>query len=101
MSPNRPDVSHLHFKVLVQLEKWDDAESELSAIEERGDALAVYLKGFMLKKKHLDQEACKLFQAAIDAGISSIPVYRDYADCLYRCGRFSDAKKNIELAPET
>jgi tetratricopeptide (TPR) repeat protein len=100
MDPSRKAAKVLHFKSLVQLEKWKEAESKLAEIEKSGDRNTFYLKGFMLRKKHLFRQAIDAFESALLAGDHSYSVHRDYADCLYRCHRYEDALNKIEWVLE-
>lgn len=100
MDKNRPDVREIHFKSLVQLEQWNKSQKKLDEIYQKGDFNRFYLKGFMLRKMHKHDEAIEAFQAALDSGNHSYPVYRDYADCLYRCSRYSEAFEKIKWVLE-
>jgi tetratricopeptide (TPR) repeat protein len=100
MGANRQDVRSICFKALVQLEKWQEAESQLEKIEGKYDRQAFYLKGFMLRKRQRFAEAIKAFESALAAGDRSFSVHRDYAECLYREGRFREAFEKIKWALE-
>jgi len=96
MDSARPDVRGIYFKSLVQLEHWKDAEKKLEQIGQHGDRHYYYLKGFLLRKRHRYLEAIKAFQSALDCGDHTYPVYRDYADCLYREARYDEAAEKLQ-----
>ncbi len=98
MDPQSPKLRAIHFKSLVQLERWKDAEDKLQEVQAKGDRGALYLKGFMLRRRRRYPEAIHAFEAAMQVGDTSISVYRDYADCLYRTKRFDEALANIRFA---
>lgn len=95
MDPKRKEPRQIHFKALVQLGRWDEAAAKLTEIEKTRDRTHFYLKGFLLKKKEQPKEAIQAFESAIKSGDRGNAVYRDYADCLYRCDRFDEAIKSI------
>lgn len=96
MDPQRKDVSVLHFKALVQMEKWEEAESQLAKIRTSGHPHALYLKGFMLRRRGMYEKAVETFESALKSGDYSYPVHRDLADCLHRCERYSEAYEKIK-----
>jgi tetratricopeptide (TPR) repeat protein len=96
MAPDRAETAVLRFKSLVQLERWNDAEGQLRGLERMTYPRVHYLRGFMLRKRRRYVDACKAFQSALDTGDLSHPVYRDYADCLHRCGRYDEAMEKIQ-----
>ena len=69
-------------------------------IEKSSDRTQFYLKGFLLRKQGRHFEAISSFESALSSGDKSVAVYRDYAESLYRCGRFSDALNAINVALE-
>lgn len=98
MDPRRQDAEEIAVRALVQLERWDEAAAQLRRLEANGFRRVFYLKGFMLRRQQKHTEALREFEAALAAGDRSVSVYRDYADCLYRCGRYEEALKNIRFA---
>ncbi len=97
MDPRRRDVWAIHFKALVKLEWWVEAQQVLRDIEAKRDRIAYYLKGFMLRRRGKHQEACGAFESALRAGDKANAVYRDYADSLYRLGRFKKAAEMVKV----
>jgi tetratricopeptide (TPR) repeat protein len=97
MAPAIKEIRARIFRSLVQLERYEEAEKKLAEIFQKGDKDAFYLKGFMLKKQRHYKEAIKAFQSAIDVGDKGIPVYRDYADCLWMIKKYDDALKMIKI----
>ena len=97
MDPRRKDAWAIHFKALVQLERWPEAEAVLKEIETRRDRIAYYLKGFMLRKRGMHREACRAFESALRTGDKANAVYRDYADSLYRLGDFKKAAEMVKV----
>lgn len=96
MGADKPDIRAIHFKALVQLERWEDAGKQLKNIEHKHDRQAFYLKGFMLRKRQRFAEAIKAFESALAAGDHSFSVHRDYAECLYREQRYKEAFEKIK-----
>jgi len=97
MDPRRRDAWAIHFKALVQLERWDEAKTVLSNIEAKRDRIAYYLKGFMLRRQSKHKDACNAFKSALRSGDKANSVYRDYADSLYRLGEFEEAEKMVKI----
>jgi tetratricopeptide (TPR) repeat protein len=97
MDPHRREARAIHFKALVQLERWPEAEAVLQNIEAKRDRFAYYLKGFMLRKRGRHREACRAFQSALRTGDKANAVYRDYADSLYRLGDFKTATEMVRV----
>ncbi len=97
MDPRRRDAWSIHFKALVQLERWDDAERVLRDIEGKRDRISYYLKGFMLRRRGKHNDACGSFESALRSGDRANSVYRDYADSLYRLGRFDEAAEKVKV----
>jgi len=100
MDPRRRDAWAIHFKALVQLERWDEAEGVLRDIEAKRDRIAYYLKGFMLRRRGKHRDACRAFESALRAGDKANAVYRDYADSLYRLGEFEKAAEKVKVVLE-
>ena len=100
MDPRRRNARAIHFKSLVQLERWDEAEDVLGNIEAKRDKLAFYLKGFMLRRRGEHKKACQSFEAALRSGDKANAVYRDYADSLYRLGEFEKAEDKVKVVSE-
>jgi tetratricopeptide (TPR) repeat protein len=98
MGVSPSEIRAIKFKSLVQLEQWGNSMSVLQEINRNGDRQALYLKGFMLRKQRKYAEAIPAFEDAIASGDKGIPVYRDLADCLWRCHHYQEAMENIELA---
>lgn len=96
----RWDVRSIRFKALVQQAQWEEAEIALTEIERAGDRQFFYLKGFMLRKMRKHTDAIKAFQSALDIGDRSNAVYRDYAECLYRCGHLKEAINKLNMVLE-
>lgn len=97
MDPRRRDARAIHFKALVQLERWDEAERVLRDIEGKRDRISYYLKGFMLRRRGKHNDACRAFESALRSGDRANAVYRDYADSLYRLGRFDEAAEKVKV----
>jgi tetratricopeptide (TPR) repeat protein len=97
MDPRRRDAWSIHFKALVQLERWDEAERVLRDIEGKRDRISYYLKGFMLRRRGKHADACRAFESALRSGDRANAVYRDYADSLYRLGRFDEAAEKVRV----
>jgi tetratricopeptide (TPR) repeat protein len=95
MDKKRKEPRQIHFKALVQLGRWEEATAKLAEIEKTRDRTHFYLKGFLHKKREQHNDAIRAFESAIKSGDRGNAVYRDYADCLYRCDRFDDAIKSI------
>lgn len=96
MDPQRKQLRAIHFKSFVQLERWPEAQAILDIIDKSGDRMTHYLRGFLLRKRKQYREAILAFQAALDTGDHSYAVYRDYADCLYRCKKYKEAFEKIQ-----
>ena len=96
MAPDRRELREVEFRALVQLERWEEAERGLREIEATGDKRRFYLAGFLLRRRRRYEEAIKAFASALAVGDRSLSVYRDYADSLYRVGRFPEAFTNIK-----
>ena len=103
LDSRRADVRAIRFKSLVQLGKRAEAELALSEINQKGDRQYFYLKGFMLRKENKHKDAIKAFESALAIGDRNYAVLRDYAECLYRCGRLQEAvdKLNEVLKKDT
>lgn len=97
MDPRRRDAWSIHFKSLVQLERWDEADRVLRDIEGKRDRISYYLKGFMLRRRGKHNDACRAFESALRSGDRANAVYRDYADSLYRLGRFDEAAEKVKV----
>lgn len=97
MDPRRREAWAIHFKALVQLERWPEAESVLQSIEAKRDRIAYYLKGFMLRRHNKHGDACRAFESALRTGDKANAVYRDYADSLYRLGNFEKAAAMVRV----
>jgi len=97
MDPRRRDAWSIHFKALVQLERWDEAERVLRDIEAKRDRISYYLKGFMLRRRGKHTDACRAFESALRSHDRANAVYRDYADSLYRLGRFEEAAEKVKI----
>ncbi len=95
--PNQ-DLDELIFKCLVRLENWSEVEAKLEELKDRGSRNYHYLKGFMFRLRRKFQEAVECFKTAENLGQRSLALARDYADCLHRIGRDSDAMTRIEAA---
>ena len=100
MDPRRRDAWAIHFKALVQLERWDEANGVLREIETKRDRIAYYLKGFMLRRRGKHHDACRAFESALRSGDKANAVYRDYADSLYRLGEFEKAAEKVKIVLE-
>lgn len=96
MDYTRHDIRAILYKSLVQSERWEEAESELKIIEESGNWNFPYLKGFMLKKKSKYTEAIKYFEISLHSGNRGYNVYRDYGECLHKCGRNKEALRVVK-----
>lgn len=91
------------FKVLVRQETTQNqavSEKEennlLDDLRTAHDKSVYYLEGFRLLKRRQYQEAIKRFLLAIESGDSSIPTYRDLAECYYQTNQIEEAQKKIE-----
>jgi Tfp pilus assembly protein PilF len=96
MDSTRQDIRAILFKSLVQSERWEEAEKELIIIEESGNWSFPYLKGFMLKKRKKYAEAIKFFEISLNSGNHAYSVYRDYGECLHRCGKNKEALRVVK-----
>ena len=96
MAPENENVKIIYFKTLVQLEKWSDAEKMLNELFDTRVKTAYYLKGFMQKKRRDYKSAIESFELALKIGDTSYSVYRDYADCLFRVGKYKKALDTIK-----
>ena len=92
---SRVEAKRIKLKSLIQLEHWQEAEDILADLSGVKDFF--YLEGFLLKKKKNYALACKSFEKALETGDNASPVYRDYADVLYRLRNYSDAEKNLNI----
>ncbi|MCX6008050.1 MAG: hypothetical protein NTZ34_12440, partial [Chloroflexi bacterium] len=87
-------------KAYVRKERWDEAEREIRTLAQRGVRARFYCKGFLeWKHGHLEL-AVDAFRSALDAGDTSISVYRDLAHCLFRSAHIDQAKQVLKKAPE-
>src|SRR5271165_1815878 len=98
MDARSQEVRELRFKTLVRLERFKDAEGELTALKNSGPRKFYYLKGFFHRMQRQFKEAVESFKAAEAAGNYSQPLLRDYAECLHRLGKDQDALEKIEVA---
>lgn len=81
----------IRFKALVKLERWVDAEETLAKVKRVGGRHYFYLSGFLAKARKRIDQAAEMFQLALDTGDRSIPVYRDFADCWFRKGKYKES----------
>ena len=96
MGAKSPDVRAIHFKALVRLERWDDAVAKLKGMEVAGDPQCLYLKGFMLRRRRQFEPARQAYEEALRSGDNSVALHRDYADCLHRLRRYSEAMSQVK-----
>ena len=98
MDPSSTEIRELYFKTLVRLEEWARADSKLAEIRESGFRNYYYLKGFYHQKRHEYKLAIEAFSSAELAGVNSLALNRDFAECLFRDGQEREALKRIEAA---
>lgn len=91
------------FKVLVRQETTNsraeatkEEDNLLNDLRTGHDKNVYYLEGFRLLKRRKYEEAIKRFCLAIESGDTSIPTYRDLAECYYQTNQVNEAQKKIE-----
>lgn len=91
------------FKVLVRQETTRNirnvAEEEdqiLESLRKARDKGVFYLEGFRLLKRRRYEQAIQKFRLAIQSGDTSIPTYRDLAECYYQTNQIEEARKEID-----
>ncbi len=92
------------FKVLVRQETphncaiaTEEENTLLSDLRIEHDKNVYYLEGFRLLKRHKYYDAIEKFRLAIISGDTSIPTYRDLAECYYQTNQVDLAQKEIEV----
>jgi len=98
MDPKSHGIRELHFRALVRLEQWELARAKLTQIQNSGSQNYYYLKGFFHRTRREYTEAIAAFKSAELIGQNHLPLIRDYAECLHRCGDNAEALKRIEAA---
>jgi predicted Zn-dependent protease len=98
MDSSSPEIRELYFKTLVRLEEWARADDKLDEIRECGSRSYYYLKGFYHQKRCEYRLAIEAFKSAELAGMNSLALNRDFADCLFRDGQVQEALKRIGAA---
>ena len=91
------------FKVLVRqetthnrTETTKEEDSLLDDLRTNYDKSVYYLEGFRLLKRRKYVDAINKFCLAIESGDTSIPTYRDLAECYYQTNQVNEAQKKIE-----
>lgn len=94
----------LLFKVLVRqetqhtrAEKNREEEEILAFLRKSHCKDTYYLEGFRLLKRHKYKDAIKAFNQAILSGDTSIPTYRDLAECYYQINEIGLAQSQIDI----
>lgn len=90
----------IQLKAHVRLGHWDNAAEVLARIERQGARSRHYLRGFIHWKRGDWALAVEAFRAAIDAGDRSMSVRRDLATCLFKLGKLSEARQELEQIDE-
>lgn len=98
MDPRSTGLCELHFKTLVRLERFSEAERLLPEFERSGLRNLHYLKGFLHLKKQEFMKAVESFKTAEIMGNKSQALFRDYAESLHRLGKNQEALAKIEAA---
>lgn len=93
----------LLFKVLVRqenghtrAEKNREEDKILEILQAAHSKETDYLEGFRNLKRHRYYDAIKALQRAILSGDSSIPTYRDLAECYYQVNEVEKAQEQID-----
>lgn len=93
----------LLFKVLVRqenghtrAEKNREEDKILEILQAAHSKEADYLEGFRNLKRHRYYDAIKALHRAILSGDSSIPTYRDLAECYYQVNEVEKAQEQID-----
>ena len=94
----------LLFKVLVRqetqytrAEKNREEEEILAFLRKSHCKDTYYLEGFRLLKRHKYKDAIKALNHAILSGDTSIPTYRDLAECYYQTDEIKLAQSQIDI----
>jgi len=97
------DAKSILFKMLVRQETshnrnkaTEEEDRLLEALRLTHGKEVYYLEGFRFMKRRLYDSAIDSFKMAIQAGDSSIPTYRDLAECYYQTNQITEAQKEID-----
>jgi tetratricopeptide (TPR) repeat protein len=93
MGGRSPILLEVKVKSLAQLRRFGDARKALSSYREFGERRQWYLDGFIERRAGRHDRACDKFQKGYAQGDRSLPLLRDYADSLLRCGAGKQALK--------
>ncbi|MGZ5528157.1 MAG: tetratricopeptide repeat protein, partial [Limisphaerales bacterium] len=99
LRPNSSAARGYYIRALIQEALWAEAESEMAVLEmiaPQHDAL--FLKGFLKRKKGDIGAAIKLFLKAIEAGRGGTAVRRELAWCYAMEGNLDEAERFLEEA---
>jgi len=88
-----PALLEVKVKALAQLKRFGDARKALHSYREFGERRQWYLDGFIERRAGRHDRACDKFQKGYAQGDRSLPLLRDYADSLLRCGVSEQALK--------
>jgi hypothetical protein len=88
-----PPLLEVKVKSLAQLKRYRDARQALKSYREFGERRQWYLDGFIERRAGRHDFACDKFQKGYAQGDRSLPLLRDYADSLLRCGVGEQALK--------
>jgi tetratricopeptide (TPR) repeat protein len=88
-----PALLEVKVKALAQLKRYGDARKALKSYREFGERRQWYLDGFIDRRAGRHDRACDKFQKGYAQGDRSLPLLRDYADSLLRCGAGEQALK--------
>ena len=104
LDENLNPAKSILFKVLVRQETTRSvqkvAEEEnriLESLRKSKDKGIFYLEGFRLLKRRNYEQAIQKFHLAIQSGDTSIPTYRDLAECYYQTNQIEQARREIDI----
>lgn len=102
LDSNLTEAKSILFKMLVRQETshtrkraTEEEDALLKSLREIDGKAVYYLEGFRFMKRRRYDDAIERFQLAIQAGDSSIPTYRDLAECYYQTNQVNEAKNEI------
>lgn len=100
---NLNPAKYILFKVIVRQETprnvhkaTEEEDRILGSLRKAKDKGVYYLEGFRLMKRRHYEQAIQKFQLAIQAGDTSIPTYRDLAECYYQTNQIVEAREEID-----
>lgn len=101
---DRPDIIELreiYSRTLIQLERYDLAESQAERVRELGRAsTAEFLLGFLYRKRGRHRLAIGHYRRALDLGRKGVAIHRELAQCYFELDELDKAREHIAEAEE-